>query len=380
MTENSMTFILDDEHQTLHDAAAAVFAKSSPEERVREIERSGRPYDAELWGDLLSTGLLDAVLPESVGGGGLGLVGLSVLARCQGTQLSPVPLVPTVVAAMTLARFDFPDNNLLDAIREGSARVTVVEPDEWNALTAERDGDHWRLNGSVPQAYVAGACTHALVVASDGADLRSFLVELDREGIRVEQFAGISRLVHAALTFDRVSVTVQDMVGGAAAGGTPARWLRQRLLVGLAAVEVGLCREAVRRTAEYTSQRMQFERPLSTNQGVAMRAADAHIDTEAMRLTMLDAAWNLDQDDDAWTSTHIASWWAREGGFRVVHTTQHLHGGMGADMDNYIHRYFLWARELDIVAGPAPAILTELGASLGTPVVSSSTGHSKDHR
>lgn len=364
MTENSMDFTFEDEHQTLHDLATMVFTKSSTEARVREIEESGQPYDAELWADLLETGLLDVVLPESVGGGGLGSVGLAILAQCQGAQVSHVPLVSTAVAALTLARFQGADSQLLREIREGRARVAVVMPDEWNTVTVARDGDHWTLTGGTPHAYVAGACTHLLVVAAEDDQLRTFLVELDRDGLQVEPFSGMSRLVHAALTFEGVQVTERDLVGGTPAGGAPARWLRQRLLVGLAALEVGLCREAVRRTAEYTSQRHQFGRPLSTNQGVAMRAADAHIDTEAMRLTMLNAAWNLDQSDDAWAATHIAAWWAREAGVRVVHATQHLHGGMGADLDNHIHRYFLWARELDIVAGPAPSLLTELGASL----------------
>ena len=47
------------------------------------------------------------------------------------------------------------------------------------------------------------------------------------------------------------------------------------------------------------------------------------------------------------TRSLVAKWWASDGGQRVVHTTQHLHGGMGADVDYPVHRYFLWGKQID---------------------------------
>ena len=60
----------------------------------------------------------------------------------------------------------------------------------------------------------------------------------------------------------------------------------------------------------------------------------------------------------------MAKWWASEGGSRVVHTTQHLHGGMGADVDYPIHRYFLWGKQLEVTLGGAGAWLARLGDRL----------------
>jgi alkylation response protein AidB-like acyl-CoA dehydrogenase len=125
-----------------------------------------------------------------------------------------------------------------------------------------------------------------------------------------------------------------------------------------------VCEGALRATATYTSEREQFGRPLSTNQGVALRAADAYIDTEAMRATLWSAAWRLTEGLPAVEEVAIAKWWASEGGHRVVHSTQHLHGGIGSDIDYPLHRTFLWAKQLGDTLGASSQTLTTLGAEL----------------
>ena len=63
---------------------------------------------------------------------------------------------------------------------------------------------------------------------------------------------------------------------------------------GLAAIALGVAEEATRRAAAYLNERHQFGHPLATFQGAKMRAADAWIDTEAMRVTLWEAAWRID--------------------------------------------------------------------------------------
>src|SRR5205085_11628416 len=134
--------------------------------------------------------------------------------------------------------------------------------------------------------------------------------------------------------------------------------------VGLAATQFGVAEEALRLAAEYTSGRLQFGKPLSTFQGVSLRAADAFIDVSAMDVTLWQAAWRLDEGLDASQEITIAKWWAAEGGERVVHATQHLHGGMGADVDYPVHRYFLWGKQIADTLSGASSQLARLGAEL----------------
>ena len=64
----------------------------------------------------------------------------------------------------------------------------------------------------------------------------------------------------------------------------------------------------------------------------------------------------------------IAKYWAAEGGQRVVHATQHLHGGMGADIDYPVHRYFLWVKQFENTFGSGPQHLARLGRSIAHAV------------
>jgi alkylation response protein AidB-like acyl-CoA dehydrogenase len=114
-------------------------------------------------------------------------------------------------------------------------------------------------------------------------------------------------------------------------------------------------------TAEYTKTREQFGRPIATFQAVGQRAADAYIDTEAVRLTALQAAWRISAGLPAEAEVAIAKFWAADGGQRVVHAAQHLHGGMGVDRDYPVHRYFLWAKHLELTLGGATHQLLRLG-------------------
>ena len=99
-----------------------------------------------------------------------------------------------------------------------------------------------------------------------------------------------------------------------------------------------------------------------TDRGIYCPAADAYIDLEAMRATLWQALWRLDEGLPAGIEVGVAKWWACRGGQRVVHTAQHLHGGIGADIDYPIHRFFLWAKQLDLSLGGASAELAKLGA------------------
>ncbi len=60
----------------------------------------------------------------------------------------------------------------------------------------------------------------------------------------------------------------------------------------------------------------------------------------------------------------VASWFAAEAGQRAVFATQHLHGGMGADISYPIHRYFLWGKQIELLLGPPSSQLARLGEQL----------------
>ena len=171
-------------------------------------------------------------------------------------------------------------------------------------------------------------------------------------------------------------VTLQQGTDGDALGivtcdGTPAErlggdevldWWLPRIDVGVCALLLGLAQEAVTMTAAYVSERKQFGRPIGAFQAVQQRLADAWIDTQAMEVTLWQAAWQLSVGVEASRAVGIARYHAAEGAARVLAAAQHLHGGFGFDRDYALHRYFLCARQWEFLLGGAEEQLERLGA------------------
>jgi acyl-CoA dehydrogenase len=201
---------------------------------------------------------------------------------------------------------------------------------------------------AVPYGHVADR----VLVSTDAG---VFLVDPAAAERQVAEATDRSKVAH--LTFDG---TPAERLGDDGV----AAFLLDRYRTGLAAIQVGVCEAALAMAAEYTSNRQQFGRPLSTNQGVALRAADAYIDIRAIDAVLWQAAWRLDEGLDATRAAIVAKWWASDGGQRVVHATQHLHGGMGADVDYPVHRYFLWGKTIEQTLGGPALQLATLGADL----------------
>jgi alkylation response protein AidB-like acyl-CoA dehydrogenase len=150
--------------------------------------------------------------------------------------------------------------------------------------------------------------------------------------------------------------------------GDPGSWqlLIDQALVGLCALQTGVAEQAPRITAEYTSGREQFGRPLGTFQAVQQRVADAYVDVEAMRWTMWHAAWKLDEGKQATEEAAEAKYFAAEGGHKVLAAAQHLHGGIGVDMSYPLHRYTFLSKQIELTLGGASEQINRLGARLAT--------------
>jgi alkylation response protein AidB-like acyl-CoA dehydrogenase len=364
-----MDFTFSEEQDAVRDLATQVFEGHATPERVKEVERSEERVDRELWRALADAGLLAIAVPEEHGGSGLGLAEVCLLLEQQGRRVAPVPLWPTLVlGALAIAEFGSPEQQRawLPGVATGDVVLTaaLAEPGVNEPLrpqvTATADGGTWRLDGDKPSVPAAHVADRVLVPASTGGgEVGVFLV--DPAG------PGAERTV--AVTTDRSKVAHLAFAGApgeqvGADGRSVTAWMLDRALVGLCATQVGVAEGALRMAADYTSERQQFGRPLSTFQGVALKAADAYIDTEAMRVTLWQAAWRLTAGLDATREVMVAKWWASEGGQRVVHITQHLHGGMGADVDYPVHRYFLWGKQIEDTLGGASAQLARLGRAL----------------
>jgi 3-oxocholest-4-en-26-oyl-CoA dehydrogenase beta subunit len=368
-----MDFSFTEEQDAIRDLAKQILEDRCTHEHLKAIEATGERFDRSLWSELAKANLVGIALPEDVGGSGLGLIELSLVLEQVGRAVAPVPYLATaVMAAAPIARFgsDAQRRAVLPGVVEGTTLATAALVETGAELTrpvtaATRQASRWRLDGQkicVPGGTLA---ERILVPATTPeGDVGVFLVDASAPGLAVERQDTTSGIPEAMVTLSDVSVGEEDALGDLAAGAEILEWMVQWTTVGLCATTVGVCEEALRMTAEYTKTREQFDRPIATFQAVGQRAADAYIDTEAIRLTTWQAAWRLATGIPAAEEVAVAKFWAAEGGQRVVHAAQHLHGGIGVDRDYPLHRYFLWAKQLELTLGGATPQLLELGALL----------------
>ena len=373
-----MDFTLTDEQVAVRDLASQILSERSTPERVTEVEAGDEWFDRDLWAELARADLLGLCLPEADGGGGFGELELALVLEQVGRASAPVPLVPTVVyGARTIAAFGTAEQRAawLPGVVAGDVVLTAALTERFDpfppavpATEAERRGDTWVLTGAkalVPTAHLA---QRVLVPARTGDDTSTvFLVDPGAAGVALTRNTAVNGEPLSDLSLDGVVVPDADVIGAVDGGAEVVAWLDERAVAAWCAVQAGVCEAALRLTATYTSERRQFDTPIATFQAVAHRAADAYIDTEAVRLTAHQASWRLAAGEPAGEALAIAKFWAGEGAQRVVHAAQHLHGGIGVDVDYPVHRSFRWAKHVELTLGGATAHLRRLGALLAKP-------------
>jgi alkylation response protein AidB-like acyl-CoA dehydrogenase len=337
----------DETQQALAGLADEVLTDHGGHVRAREVELEDG-LDRKAWESLGDTGLLAAV-----GSGEGGIVGAAGIASLIGRHVVTVP------AWALLTSLSVP-GVLNDDVLSGHELVTIGLhengiPDAGTPATrVTADGT---LIGSKPlvPALLESRVAFVSATGTDGPGLYA----VDLEG------PGVTRRV--------LRVTDRGAAGHLVLSGAPARFVGDGALLArteqiatvlTCATLIGLGRAATQGAASYITERQQFGRAIASFQAPVLRLADAHIDLEAMQVTMLQAAWQLDEGRDARSSVAVAKWWAAQGGHRVLHTAQHVHGGIGADIEFPAHRYFLRGKQLIDTLGGAAVQAQRLGAVL----------------
>jgi alkylation response protein AidB-like acyl-CoA dehydrogenase len=346
-------------------------ARVTPQ-RQRAVEAQGDRHDASLWADLASAGLLSLAVPESYGGAGLGLLEACRVLVEAGRVVAPVPAATHVAAALALAELgtDAQREAWLPGAADGSRLLSaataepLAEAPAVPSVTATPAGSGWRLDGT---KVLVRAATHAsalLVTAATPEGPGVFLVALPDSGASVEEQRTSDGDVVGRVTFGGAAAEAVGVDGGVDGEGTSYRRLLDLLTVTSCAELLGVTEGALRLTAAYATDREQFGRPIGTFQGVRHRLADGHIDVLAQRLTLWQAAWRLSEGLPAASEVATAKLWAADAAHRVAHTTVHVHGGVGIDLDGEAHRYFTAAKRWETAYGGATQQSLAVGRTL----------------
>ncbi|WP_329337011.1 acyl-CoA dehydrogenase family protein [Streptomyces sp. NBC_00663] len=368
-----MDFTFTEEQQAAAEAARGVFAGVAPDavpSPALAVGAVADTFDRALWKKLADADLLSLLTATEHGGAGLDAVALCLVLSESAKVLARVPLLESSAALAAVQAYGTEElkSALLERAGRGEVVLTVAasgrtghDPAEL-AVTARQKGAEWILDGlqtAVPWAYDADLVAVPAHTASGHTVLA--LVAPGSEGVTLaEQFSTTGERL-GELHLESARITARYVLDADGAWES----LRQLLTVGTCALALGLGRQVLRMTGEYTGKREQFGFPVATFQAVAVQAADRYIDLKAMEATLWQAAWRLGSGTHGTLPVSgevaVAKIWAADGVRRVVQTAQHLHGGFGADVDYPLHRYHAWAKHLELSLGPAAAHEEALG-------------------
>ena len=360
-----MDFTRSEAAQDLSGLVGTIVDAVCRPEHQRELDSLDQRFDTALWHKLIDADILSTAAPESVGGGGFGVLEQSVILTALGRQIAAVPYLESVVlGAGALARFapaGLQQEWAVPAVA-GEKILTAALDGEWGQgpVQATGSGDGFRLTGTRTQVPFGPVADAFLVPAETDSGTKVFLVNRADPGVTVTALETTGLNSAGELDLAGVEVGQDRVVGDAEA----LAWLATRRAVGLSAYQLGVLERALELTAEYARSREQFDRPIGSFQAVSQRLADDYIDIKGLRLTCEQAAWRLSEDLPADVEVATAAFWAAEAGHRVAHTTVHVHGGVGIDIDHPVHRYFITAKQTEFALGGATAQLRVIGRDL----------------
>ncbi len=366
-----MDFQFEDEEKAVAQLARQILEDQVTNERLKEIEQEGAARDSKLWSSLAEANLLGVAISEEHGGMDLGFTALCLLLQEVGRCVAPVPCYASLtLGALPLSAFGSKEEQgrWLPGIASGEHILTAAlsELDSSDPLRpsarAERHEGGVRISGAKSLVPEGRHAERILVPASlDGGQVVLAWIAPDARGVHIEDQKSSDGQPHAYVSLDGVEVTEADLLGGFDGGAGRLKWIVEHATVARCAMQLGVAERALEMTADYGKERVQFERPIGSFQSFHQRAADAWIQVQGIRLATWEAAWRLAEDLEAEEAVAVAKYWAAEGGQFCAYACQHLHGGIGIDVDYPLHRYFIWSIQIEHELGAAPHQLQKIG-------------------
>jgi len=359
-----MDFEFSPEQMQMQDTVRGLLADHYDTARAKAVAETGG-QDERVWRQLAEAGIFSVAVPEAHGGMGLGFVDLALILEEFGRALVPAPAAETLVATDVIARHATPEQQArwLPAIAAGKLRVTlgIAEVDagygtDFTTSVAEPTGNGWTLDGL--KILVPDAAGSDLILASVrfGTGGPVGLVALDRTrlGVSLRPHVGLDRSSrHDEVTFSAVSITEDDIVGGAPSAAAVA--LASEGGAAAAALQMtGIAARVLDDAVAYAGQRTQFGKAIGSFQAIKHRCADMAVSLEGARSAAYYAAWAVAEDSPGLEqAVSMAKAFCGDTSRFVCREGIQIHGGIGFTWDLGLHLWVRRAKMLESAYGDA---------------------------
>ncbi len=241
----------------------------------------------------------------------------------------------------------------------------LTEPDAGSdamalRLSAERDGDHYVLNGTkryITNAPIAGLFSVMARTAPErrAASISCFLVEAGTPGLIIgkpDKKMGQAGALTSDVVFDNCRVPASALLGGEEGNGfkTSMRVLDKGRLH-ISALCVGIADRLLRDAVQYAMDRKQFGQPISEFQLIQAMIADSQAELYAARCMVLDAAKMRDRGENTTMQAACCKLFATEMVGRVADRAVQIHGGAGYMSEYAVERFYRDVRLFRIFEG-----------------------------
>jgi alkylation response protein AidB-like acyl-CoA dehydrogenase len=339
--------VLTEEQSMLRDAARTWTQEKSPVTAFRKVRDSGNilGYDPAAFAEMAEMGWTGVIIPEAFGGSDFGYLSLGLILEETGRTLTASPLLSSALAAASaiiLGGNDAQKDAWLTKIASGEIVATLAVDEgahhnpEKTALAATKSGAGYSLSGKKTFVLEGGAAGLFVVAArtagkaGDKDGITLFLVPGDAKGLSRQNLKLADSRGVANLTFDKVEVGADAVLGEAGKGWDLLDKTLDRARAGLAAEMLGAALQAFEVTLDYLKVRVQFGQVIGSFQALQHRAAKMFTELELAR-SCVEAALTAIDENAPDTAELVSLSKAKMGD--VLHLVSNemvqMHGGIG---------------------------------------------------
>ena len=329
-------------------------------------------------------GALGMVVPERFGGAAMDYVSLAValeeIAAGDGATSTIVSVQNSVVCGPLQAfGSDAQKEKYLKPLARGEqfGCFCLTEPHVGSdagaiGTRADRDGEHWVLNG-VKQFITTGKNADVAIVfavtdkTSGKKGISGFVVDTKSPGFvvaRVEEKLGQRASDTAQIVFENCRVPAASLLGREGDGYRIALSNLETGRIGIAAQAVGMARAALDAALQFARERMAFGKPIAAHQAISFKLADMATQIEAARQLVWHAAALRDAAEPCLKEASMAKLFASEMAERVCSDAIQIHGGYGYVADFPVERIYRDVRVCQIYEGTSEIQRLVIGRAL----------------
>lgn len=317
-------------------------------------------FPVSLFKKLGEMGFMGVLVPEELGGSGLGYheyitiveeiskidpsIGLSVAAHnslCTnhiltfGNEEQKKRWIPKLATAEHIGAWGLTEHD------------TGSDAGGMNT-TAKKDGDFWIVNGA--KNFITHAISGDIAVVivrtgekGDSKGMTAFVFEKGMPGFasgKKENKLGMRASETAELIFDNCRIPDANRLGEVGQGFIQAMKVLDGGRISIGALSLGIAKGAYEAALKYSKERHQFGQPICEFQGISFKLADMATEIEASELLLHKAAFLKQQHKPVTTMGAMAKMYASEVCVKVANEAVQIHGGYGYIKDYPVEKFY----------------------------------------